>query len=896
MAPSQKKTSSNQSTRILAWNANGLLARKSELSNLLRMEDIDIALISETHLTSRLKADIQGYALYPCHHPSGSSHGGSAVYIRKNLRHHEFRAYSTPKIQAAVVTVRLHNGTDAQVASIYCPPRHQITTEEYKTFFNHLGNKWIAGGDFNAKHPLWGSRISTPKGCHLYEAVTQNGILCHSNGKPTYWPTDPAKKPDCIDFFVTKGISSSYVDLRNLSDLSSDHSPLLLVLSNTILVKRASQSLTSKRTDWDQFREIVNGKINLRIKLKTAEDVDSAILTLQTVLTDAAKAATPPQIPTPVVRSYPQEVREMVKKRRAARHRWQQTRDPADKATFNSISKRTSELIAKINNKSFEDLVYSLDATANTNYSLWRVAKATGKPPSYVPPLKIALNKFAHSDDEKATAFAAHLEKVFKPNDIYSDVIPTVQSTNGPPLKPVTPTEIAKVVKKLKTRKAPGLDLITSNILAQCPKKVFVLLTYVYNAIFRLRYFPDEWKIAKIILIQKPGKPADEPNSYRPISLLGTLSKVLEKLIYSRLLPVVEELGILPLHQFGFRSKHSTVEQAHRVTGKIRNSLEAKKFCPAIFIDVQQAFDRVWIPGLIHKVSEYLPSPVTGLLQSYLTNRKFEVHYGESVSNRKPITAGVPQGSILGPLLYVLYTADIPTTDNTDLATFADDTAILASHSKHDVAMARLQEAVDKIANWTKRWRIKINAAKSVHVMFTLRCCPPTTVILNDVHIPATSNARYLGLNIDSRLNWRVHISKKRDELKLRFRSLFWLLRARNKLSLANKRLLYASILRPGWSYAAPIWGCASKSNILVLQRQQNIILRKITGAPWYLTNESLHQDLNIPTVREVIRKLSNSYETRIHKHVNPLAIRLLEEPPIRRLARRHFLDLFGSI
>lgn len=210
--------------------------------------------------------------------------------------------------------------------------------------------------------------------------------------------------------------------------------------------------------------------------------------------------------------------------------------------------------------------------------------------------------------------------------------------------------------------------------------------------------------------------------------------------------------------------------------------------------------------------------------------------------------------------------------------------------------MARLQEAVDKIATWTKRWRIKINAAKSVHVMYTLRCCPPTTVILDDVHIPSTPNARYLGLNIDSRLNWRVHISKKRNELKLWFRSLFWLLRARNKLLLANKRLLYASILRPGWSYAAPIWGCASKSNILILQRQQNIILCKITGAPWYLTNESLHQDLNIPTVREVIRKLSNSYETRIHKHVNPLAIRLLEEPPIRRLARRHFLDLFGSI
>jgi len=299
-----------------------------------------------------------------------------------------------------------------------------------------------------------------------------------------------------------------------------------------------------------------------------------------------------------------------------------------------------------MNNNSFEDFVSSLDTTADTNYSLWKVANATRKPRSYAPPLKVA-SRFIHNDEGKAAAFASHLESVFQPNDTDSDIQPVIHNNSGQPIKLTSPTEIYNVIRKLKPKKAPGLDLITSNNLVQCPKKVFVLLTYIYNASFRLQYFPNPWKTAKIILIPKTGKPAEETASHRPISLLSTLSKVFEKLIRSRLHKIVDELGIILQHQFGFRAKHSTIEQAHRITAIIRNALEAKEFCPATYLDVQQALDRVWIQGLLHKVSECLPTPYTKLLQSYLTSRKFEVHYGEAVSDIKPILAGVPEGSVL---------------------------------------------------------------------------------------------------------------------------------------------------------------------------------------------------------------------------------------------------------
>lgn len=291
-------THSHQTTRILAWNANGLLKRKTKLEMFLKTEQIDIALISETHLTSRLRADIYGYKLYTCHHPSGNSHGGTAIYIRSSLQHYEVQSYSKPTIQAAILSVRLHVGTDVRVGAIYSPPRHTVLRSEYDRLFAVMCPKWIAGGDFNAKHPLWGSRLTTTKGKNLYDSLMRNNVQCYSNGSPTYWPTDPDKRSDCIDFFLSHGISANYIDIQNMADLSSDHSPLILTISDTILRKQTASKITSKFKNWEQFREVIHNNLDLKIRLKTPEEIDAAMQYLQTVIVDAAKVSTPQESAT----------------------------------------------------------------------------------------------------------------------------------------------------------------------------------------------------------------------------------------------------------------------------------------------------------------------------------------------------------------------------------------------------------------------------------------------------------------------------------------------------------------------------------------------------------------------------------------------------------------------
>jgi hypothetical protein len=278
------------------------------------------------------------------------------------------------------------------------------------------------------------------------------------------------------------------------------------------------------------------------------------------------------------------------------------------------------------------------------------------------------------------------------------------------------PKELLNAIRAhINPKKAPGFDLITDVILHQLPKKAIVKLTHLYNATLRLHYVPSYWKAAEVIVIPKPGKPVNEVTSYRPISLLPILSKLFEKLLFRRLKPILDEKRIIPTHQFGFRSKHSTIDQVHRITSIIEKSLEEKQVCCTTFLDVAQAFDRVWHEGLLHKIELLLPSDYSQLLNSYLTDRNFRVKQGEMYSELKPIKAGVPQGSVLGPVLYLLYRSDIPQPVGTTVANFADDTTIMAVVADVEEATGKLQQAADTINNWTKQRLIQLNEDKSLH-------------------------------------------------------------------------------------------------------------------------------------------------------------------------------------
>jgi hypothetical protein len=164
-----------------------------------------------------------------------------------------------------------------------------------------------------------------------------------------------------------------------------------------------------------------------------------------------------------------------------------------------------------------------------------------------------------------------------------------------------------------------------------------------------------------------------------------------------------------------------------------------------------------------------------------------------------------------------------------------------------------LQEYLIILQCWFQKWKIKINESKSTHLTFTLRNDPSPPLYINKVKIPPATTVKYLGLHLDTKLTWKDHILKKRTQVDIRHKKLYWLLGRKSNLSVDNKLLLYKSIITPIWTYGIELWGYAFKSSIAVIQQCQSKLLRAIFYALWYVANDMIHKDLGIPTVQEVI-------------------------------------------
>ena len=259
--------------RIVCWNADGLLQRQDELKYYLEHEKIDICLISETHFNNQSYLKLNGYKVYHTVHPNNNGWGGSAILIKQNIIHYEDIKYQTQGIQASTIVVKCQH-TDITVSAIYCPPRNNLKKCDYLAFMKQLGETFVIGGDFNAKHTHWGSRLTLTRGRELLEAALEMKCNFHSTGKPTYWPTDHSKIPDLIDFFITRNISSNYIKIEEADDLFSDHSAILMTLSDKVILKEAAPHLSNKSTNWEGFKISLENRIDLKTSIKTNEELD----------------------------------------------------------------------------------------------------------------------------------------------------------------------------------------------------------------------------------------------------------------------------------------------------------------------------------------------------------------------------------------------------------------------------------------------------------------------------------------------------------------------------------------------------------------------------------------------------------------------------------------------
>ena len=877
--------------KVCAWNSNGVCQHKLEITHFLAQHNIDVLLLSETHLTNKNYFAIPGYMFYKTNHPDGKAHGGTGVLVRKRLKHYFLSSYAQNHLQATSVCIHCAEN-DLVLSAVYFPPRFTLNEHQFLDFFNTLGSKFLAAGDYNSKHTFWGSRLCNPKGRKLYNLIIDKNhrFDVASPGQPTYWPSDLNKIPDLMDFGVTKGISRELISVSTSNELSSDHSPVFFEIYNEPKFVEKSHSLTSKKTNWLKYKKYISSHVHTNYSIANKEQIDDAVEVINSILITAAENSTPKfsgrvRIENCITNS---EIERLLSEKRRFRRAWQQNRSPEAKVNLNKATKNLKAALCREKASAQYNFIQNLSPNKTNNSSLWRAANSLKTPIDTQPPIRDLNGRWARSDEEKAQVFAQHLSSVFQPNPPVnnSELPPQIINTDNINIQ-ISPHEVQKTIKeKMACKKAPGYDSITPIMLKNLPFVAIVYITNLFNAILKLGYFPSKWKKSQIIMILKPGKDPTLASSYRPISLLPCLSKLFEKVLQSKLMPYLLDCNIIPSHQFGFREKHGTIEQVNRITNEIRSAFEDREYCTAIFLDVAQAFDRVWHTGMNYKIRRYLPQNVHSVLESYLQDRSFQVKHNSAVTPEFQINAGVPQGSVLGPLLYLIYTSDIPTSNELVTSTFADDTAILSRHKSIILACNRLQTHMSLVEDWLSIWRIKVNEQKSHHVTFTLNRGTSPRILLNGIPVPQADDVRYLGIHLDRRLTWRKHIESKKIQINLKAASLHWLIAHRSPLQLEYKVLLYNQVIKPIWTYGLELYGNASSSNIEILQRAQSKILRIITGAPWFVRNDNIHKDLNIPEVKAEFSKFKEKHLTKLQSHVNPLARPLANLLPFSRLKR----------
>lgn len=872
------------SLQIVSWNANGVLNKQQEIPFFLQDYQVDVLLLQETFLRPCHSWKIPNYSIYRNDRENGAG-GGTAIIIRNSLPHHlPTPAPILQTTETTTIQVPIASNLSLQLTSAYIPPKQPFSRRDFAILTSSQMPSFIAG-DLNSKHTAWGCRTSNFKGITLLNYSTNADIQIHSPSSPTHFGF---YQPDILDIAISRHLPQP-PQITVLQALSSDHLPVLFSLSCSPL--RTSPPPVT-RINWSAFPNHL--QLGPLPTLRTPADVDKETCQLTSEISQALSSCTTSHPHSPYSPQLPPEIRDLIRSKNRWRKRAQRTRHPDDRRTANRLVEEVREKIRDFKNESWDKFTASLPEGHPRN--LWRVTKRLRLQPSpSIHPLHGARG-LVYSDKAKANTFAHAMELQFSPNEHLGDdeterTVSELSLSDAPstPIDFISPSEIHSLLKLLNTNTAPGPDLIPNRALKLLPPRGIARLTNLFNAILRTHHYPSSWKTSTIIMIPKPNKSPTFPDNHRPISLLSCISKLLERLLLRRLLDHASDL--LPPQQFGFRHNHSSELQVLRLVEFIQEGFQHKDHSGCIFLDISKAFDRVWHEGLLFKLVQLrTPQYLVLLLHSFLQNRSFRIKIGSTFSHLHPITAGVPQGSILSPLLYSLYTADLPDLPHAFLGTYADDTAIATSSRDPRLIHTHLQNCLNSLTDYFEKWKIDINPDKCQAVFFTRRRPHlPDNLELHNVVIPWRPQAPYLGVLLDSRLRWNPHIQSVRQKARTSLQRLYPLLGRWSGLSLRIKRRLYLSIIRPQLSYAAITWALAAPSYLKPLEAIQNKAMRIITASPWYIRNLALRRDLELPPLTDTLRTLSIKSLTLALSHSNPLLQDALNYNPTHlRTHRRH--------
>ena len=443
-------------------------------------------------------------------------------------------------------------------------------------------------------------------------------------------------------------------------------------------------------------------------------------------------------------------------------------------------------------------------------------------------------------------------------------------------LKEISTNDLATEVRDLRPSTSCGVDGLTARLIKQAGPTILQPLLHVINLSIRLGIFPDSWKTGCITPLFKEGD-ATDPSNYRPISILPCMGKLLERIIHTQLYAYVTKYQLLSDDQSGFRKGHSTGTCLIDFLDNIYQNIDKNMYCGVLFLDLRKAFDTVDHNRLIEKL-KYLgvKSHSTRWFKSYLEGRQQVTKVGKVKSSPGLVTCGIPQGSILGPLLFSIFVNDLPNCLNTEsINLYADDTAISIFSKDPQELECNLNVALALLKNWFDKNKLSLNCTKSKVMYFgthkKLMNLQSLQVKCNEVVLENVEQYKYLGVLLDSNLNFKANTEYIANKVIKRTGILG---RARHFLDQHTCLYLYKQLILPLIDYADFIYDDSAQYNMHLLQILQNNASRRILKADRLTHVLDLHTSLQIDYLNVRRKKHTLIW---VYKILNGLAPKRLE-------------------
>lgn len=860
----------NKSLSIVHINARSLLPitasnphfKLDEIQTILNLQHkFEIIAVSETWLknsTSDTDVNLPGYNLY--RNDRNTAGGGVAIYISDSLPSKHRPDLQHPNIESVWTEVQIINKV-ILIGNYYRPPNQnqEAVTHFLDKFQSSLdqikGEKpesVLISGDFNDRCTQWDSDhqnselsnklVDTLNATNLHQIITEPTRITLNNA-------------NILDLIITD--SPGYImDSGTLPPIANlDHCCVFAKLT----IKYITDSSYTRHIWSYKHADFIGLKQELEnapwdVGLDVFDTIDDSVDYFQKLIISTAKDF----IPNRVVLIRPKDkpwmtnnIRRLFRIRDRQFKKFKKSRTPENERKFKEArhNANTSRDEAKVKFK--QSLSNKLSNPKISSKDYWHTAKQIykAKSNSGIPTL---------TDNNKS--FSTSIEKANLLNDYFAsqqslsnfNTIPTLpnpQLVTNKELQNITATEeeVKKILKSLDTSKASGPDSISNTMLKEAGPAIAKPLTKLFNRSLSSGKFPNAWKHANVTPIFKKNNRECKEN-YRPVSLLSNPSKVLEKIVFKRIYEYCKQNNLLTWRNSGFKPLDSTINQLIYITNSIYLSLEEGKDVCMVFLDVSKAFDKIWHDGLIHKLKAFgIKGTLLTWLEDYLTGRKQRVVINGHYSEWRVLKAGVPQGSILGPLLFIIFINDIIRAIQSNIFLFADDTSLFREIIDHtDIQI--INNDLQTLNAWSKRWLVTFNAIKTVYMIISRKKNIPqyAPLILDGTILKKVESQSHLGLIISNDFTWHEHIRSLSTKASKKV-GLLWQLS--NELPRHCLENIYTTCIRPVMEYGAQIFDNSPACYLKLLENVQRRAALLCTKALPVTHHNILLQELSWPTL-----------------------------------------------